>query len=66
MTDADKAALFAACRSGSVAMLVGSTEKMGVGTTGGMAPAQRSPGHVECISRRCFATFQTTLIRMQE
>jgi N12 class adenine-specific DNA methylase/SAM-dependent methyltransferase len=31
-TDRDKAQLFAACRSGSVAVLVGSTEKMGVGT----------------------------------
>ena len=31
-TDRDKARLFAACRSGSVAVLVGSTEKMGVGT----------------------------------
>ncbi|MDQ6840511.1 MAG: helicase, partial [Actinomycetota bacterium] len=31
-TDADKAALFAACRGGSVAVLIGSTEKMGVGT----------------------------------
>jgi N12 class adenine-specific DNA methylase/predicted RNA methylase len=31
-TDRDKAQLFAACRSGSVAVLIGSTEKMGVGT----------------------------------
>ena len=31
-TDRDKAQLFAACRSGSVAILVGSTDKMGVGT----------------------------------
>lgn len=31
-TDQAKAALFAACRSGNVAVLVGSTEKMGVGT----------------------------------
>jgi len=31
-TDRDKAQLFAACRSGSVAVLVGSTEKTGVGT----------------------------------
>jgi N12 class adenine-specific DNA methylase len=31
-TDRDKAQLFAACRSGNVAVLVGSTEKMGVGT----------------------------------
>jgi hypothetical protein len=31
-TDADLARLFAACRSGHVAVLVGSTEKMGVGT----------------------------------
>jgi hypothetical protein len=31
-TDRDKAQLFAACRTGSVAVLVGSTEKMGVGT----------------------------------
>ena len=31
-TDTDKARLFAACRSGHVAVLVGSTEKMGVGT----------------------------------
>ena len=31
-TDRDKAQLFAACRSGHVAVLVGSTEKMGVGT----------------------------------
>jgi hypothetical protein len=31
-TDRDKAQLFAACRSGRVAVLVGSTEKMGVGT----------------------------------
>jgi N12 class adenine-specific DNA methylase/SAM-dependent methyltransferase len=31
-TDRDKGELFAACRSGSVAVLVGSTEKMGVGT----------------------------------
>jgi N12 class adenine-specific DNA methylase len=31
-TDRDKAQLFAACRSGTVAVLVGSTEKMGVGT----------------------------------
>jgi N12 class adenine-specific DNA methylase len=31
-TDRDKARLFAACRAGAVAVLVGSTEKMGVGT----------------------------------
>jgi N12 class adenine-specific DNA methylase len=31
-TDRDKARLFAACRAGSVAVLAGSTEKMGVGT----------------------------------
>jgi N12 class adenine-specific DNA methylase/SAM-dependent methyltransferase len=31
-TDRDKARLFAACRTGGVAVLVGSTEKMGVGT----------------------------------
>ncbi|MGI8449300.1 MAG: hypothetical protein ACR2MP_19395, partial [Streptosporangiaceae bacterium] len=31
-TDRDKAQLFAACRAGSVAVLVGSTEKMGTGT----------------------------------
>jgi len=31
-TDRDKGELFAACRAGSVAVLVGSTEKMGVGT----------------------------------
>ncbi len=31
-TDRDKAQLFAACRNGRVAVLVGSTEKMGVGT----------------------------------
>src|SRR5690606_2203941 len=31
-TDADKARLFAACRAGQVAILVGSTQKMGVGT----------------------------------
>ena len=31
-TDRDKAQLFAACRAGGVAVLVGSTEKMGVGT----------------------------------
>jgi N12 class adenine-specific DNA methylase len=31
-TDRDKAQLFAACRSGSVAVLVGSSEKTGVGT----------------------------------
>src|SRR6266568_7540938 len=31
-TDRDKAHLFAACRAGRVAVLVGSTEKMGVGT----------------------------------
>lgn len=31
-TDRDKGQLFAACRSGSVAVLVGSTEKLGVGT----------------------------------
>jgi N12 class adenine-specific DNA methylase len=31
-TDRDKGQLFAACRSGSVAVLIGSTEKMGVGT----------------------------------
>ena len=31
-TDRDKGQLFAACRNGSVAVLVGSTEKMGVGT----------------------------------
>jgi N12 class adenine-specific DNA methylase len=30
--DAEKARLFAACRDGSVAVLIGSTEKMGVGT----------------------------------
>ncbi len=30
--DADKAKLFAACRAGHVAVLIGSTEKMGVGT----------------------------------
>ena len=31
-TDRDKGELFAACRAGSVAVLIGSTEKMGVGT----------------------------------
>jgi N12 class adenine-specific DNA methylase/SAM-dependent methyltransferase len=31
-TDRDKAQLFAACRNGTVAVLIGSTEKMGVGT----------------------------------
>jgi hypothetical protein len=31
-TDRDKAQLFAGCRSGSVAVLIGSTEKMGVDT----------------------------------
>ncbi|HEX6525341.1 MAG TPA: SNF2-related protein, partial [Streptosporangiaceae bacterium] len=31
-TDRDKGRLFAACRNGSVAVLIGSTEKMGVGT----------------------------------
>ena len=31
-TDRDKGELFAACRAGTVAVLVGSTEKMGVGT----------------------------------
>jgi len=31
-TDADKARLFAACRAGHVAVLIGSTAKMGVGT----------------------------------
>jgi N12 class adenine-specific DNA methylase/SAM-dependent methyltransferase len=31
-TDRDKAQLFAACRAGRVAVLVGSTEKMGIGT----------------------------------
>jgi N12 class adenine-specific DNA methylase/SAM-dependent methyltransferase len=31
-TDRDKAQLFAACRAGRIAVLVGSTEKMGVGT----------------------------------
>ncbi|HEV2374082.1 MAG TPA: helicase-related protein, partial [Streptosporangiaceae bacterium] len=31
-TDQEKAELFAACRAGEVAVLVGSTEKMGVGT----------------------------------
>ncbi|PWU52775.1 helicase [Micromonospora sp. S4605] len=31
-TDAKKASLFAACRSGDVAVLIGSTAKMGVGT----------------------------------
>jgi N12 class adenine-specific DNA methylase len=31
-TDRDKGQLFAACRNGSVAVLVGSTEKMGMGT----------------------------------
>ncbi|HET9893757.1 MAG TPA: hypothetical protein VFQ44_02375 [Streptosporangiaceae bacterium] len=31
-TDQAKAALFAACRSGNVAVLIGSTEKMGIGT----------------------------------
>jgi N12 class adenine-specific DNA methylase/SAM-dependent methyltransferase len=31
-TDRDKARLFAACRTGAVAVLIGSTEKMGVGT----------------------------------
>jgi hypothetical protein len=31
-TDRDKAQLFAACRSGRVAVLIGSTEKLGVGT----------------------------------
>jgi len=31
-TDRDKAPLFAACRNGSVAVLIGSTERMGVGT----------------------------------
>ena len=30
--DAEKARLFAACRAGHVSVLVGSTEKMGVGT----------------------------------
>src|SRR5262249_48033429 len=31
-TDRDKAQLFAACRAGRIAVLIGSTEKMGVGT----------------------------------
>jgi len=31
-TDADKGRLFAACRSGEVAVIIGSTQKMGVGT----------------------------------
>lgn len=31
-TDAEKAKLFAACRSGHVSVIIGSTEKMGVGT----------------------------------
>ena len=31
-TDRDKGELFAACRSGTIAVLIGSTEKMGVGT----------------------------------
>ena len=31
-TDRDKGELFAACRTGTVAVLIGSTEKMGVGT----------------------------------
>ncbi len=31
--DAEKGRLFAACRTGDVAVLVGSTQKMGVGTT---------------------------------
>lgn len=31
-SDADKAKLFAACRTGHVAVIIGSTEKMGVGT----------------------------------
>jgi hypothetical protein len=31
-TDRDKGELFAACRAGTVAVLIGSTEKMGVGT----------------------------------
>ena len=31
-SDTDLARLFAACRSGHVAVLIGSTEKMGVGT----------------------------------
>jgi uncharacterized small protein (DUF1192 family) len=31
-TDRDKGELFAACRAGAVAVLIGSTEKMGVGT----------------------------------
>jgi hypothetical protein len=31
-TDTDLARLFASCRSGHVAVLLGSTEKMGVGT----------------------------------
>ena len=31
-TDRDKGELFAACRAGGVAVLLGSTEKMGVGT----------------------------------
>jgi hypothetical protein len=31
-TDTELARLFAACRAGHVAVLVGSTEKMGVGT----------------------------------
>ena len=31
-TDRDKGELFAACRAGNVAVLIGSTEKMGVGT----------------------------------
>jgi N12 class adenine-specific DNA methylase len=31
-TDRDKAQLFAACRAGTVSVLIGSTEKMGVGT----------------------------------
>lgn len=31
-TDADKAKVFAACRNGHVAVLIGSTRKMGVGT----------------------------------
>ena len=44
-TDRDKGELFAACRAGSVAVLIGSTEKMGVGNVQARAVALH---HLDC------------------
>jgi N12 class adenine-specific DNA methylase len=44
--DTEKARLFEACRSGQVAVLIGSTEKMGVGTN--IQPRAISLHHIDC------------------